>query len=395
MNWRNVLEVEQSATKRRWLAAFSKPSVLGKDVGELGEDMIVNMITNELVELPLDTFIYTFGYSCKDLSLLNNFSREFADDCLAQGDGTSGQTWKGNMRYVRRAHPPLVFIENVKQALKNKNLDTMRRDLEAEGYILVDLVLNARDAAFPQDRVRAWFCAVLKQFASPEWRPKFMKVVASVKCADSDVMPMSKFVFPPGHSYVTEVLACKRHAAAKRKQRRAVPMQRSKTKRAKPKWIVDHWRARRFLNLPAAPKDYRPNIKHAADACGMCDRERDLLSIVEAGCHLSSAATEIKHSAPRVVLQAGAKKQISRGTSCLLPASKIVLWPPVVDKARLLTGLEALSLQGVPPEHHEGTGRVIGDADYMSLAGNAFNGGCFSIMMLAALATVDLSELDW
>ena len=54
---------------------------------------------------------------------------------------------------------------------------------------------------------------------------------------------------------------------------------------------------------------------------------------------------------------------------------------------RLLTGLEALALQGVPLHFDSATGSVLSDTDYMGLAGNAFNGGCMAMMLIAALAS--------
>ena len=58
---------------------------------------------------------------------------------------------------------------------------------------------------------------------------------------------------------------------------------------------------------------------------------------------------------------------------------------------RFLTGLEALSLQGVPTSFYTET---LVDADYMSLAGNAFSGPCCALFTLGALATLDLTHAE-
>ena len=58
--------------------------------------------------------------------------------------------------------------------------------------------------------------------------------------------------------------------------------------------------------------------------------------------------------------------------------------------SRYLTGLEALALQGVPSSFHTTT-NIMTDAEYMSLAGNAFNAGSYALMLLSALATIQLS----
>ena len=60
--------------------------------------------------------------------------------------------------------------------------------------------------------------------------------------------------------------------------------------------------------------------------------------------------------------------------------------------SRYLTGLEALSLQGVHHSCHASTNGVMTDSEYMSLAGNAFNAASFALMMIACLSTMSLPE---
>ena len=60
--------------------------------------------------------------------------------------------------------------------------------------------------------------------------------------------------------------------------------------------------------------------------------------------------------------------------------------------SRYLSGLEALSLQGVHPACHTTTNGIMTDSEYMSLAGNAFNAGSFVLMMIAGLSTMTLPE---
>ena len=125
----------------------------------------------------------------------------------------------------------------------------------------------------------------------------------------------------------------------------------------------------------------------------MCDRERDLLRLV-----LDAPTTrkeplksvELKHSAARVVKLGQRRREDC--TSCLLPASKMMVFPPVAGSTRYLTGLEALSVQGIPHSFHEAT-QVLKDREYMHLAGNAFNAGSWSLVVIAALATMDLSRM--
>ena len=103
---------------------------------------------------------------------------------------------------------------------------------------------------------------------------------------------------------------------------------------------------------------------------------------------------EMKHSVGRVIHHAKAKHRHHNCTSCILQSSKMLLFPPVVEMPRLLTGLEALSLQGTPLHFDSATGSVLTDSDYMSLAGNAFNGGCMAMMLIACLSSLRLTGLD-
>ena len=389
VQWENILEVEADRKKRRWLSAFSAPGVLGTDVTQLDEDFVTNDASGKLepVPVPLNCFIYSFGYSCKDLSTLNNFSGEYRDNCLTTGKGSSGRTWQGNLQYLRRAKPFITLIENVRAARSGENYKRMKLDLESAGYQLADMILNSLEAGFPQDRVRAWFCAARRDVCPGdvgEWGETFLKVAEMIKIPAAEILPLESFIFKADHPYVKKVMAGKKLRVSKFEQN----IGKKDTKKSL-KWKSDHWRMRRMLNLPGAPTERSCSLEMAAIETGLGSRERDLLHIINEGVRRSSPTTELKHSAERVVLHAAAKhKTSSASTSCLLPASNIAIWPPLVPRVRLLVGLEALAIQGVPPCYHNMTGGILSDNDYMSLAGNAFSGGCCGLVLLAALATL-------
>ena len=73
--WANKIECEIDANKRKWLKHFSQPTMLMSDVCDLGKDVAFCHITQCEEEIPRDMFLYTFGYSCKDLSTLNTILR--------------------------------------------------------------------------------------------------------------------------------------------------------------------------------------------------------------------------------------------------------------------------------------------------------------------------------
>ena len=95
----NLIEIEMNKNKRDWLAAFSCPELLGRDVEALGEEEMVDRVSGKYTSIPTEgCFIYTFSFGCKDLSTLNNHSGEYKEDCLATGRGSSGSTWRGNLQ---------------------------------------------------------------------------------------------------------------------------------------------------------------------------------------------------------------------------------------------------------------------------------------------------------
>ena len=131
--FKNKLECDIDAAKRLWLQHFSVPETLTADVSSLSNDEDFDYMTEEDKKLPNDEgdlAVWSFGYSCKDLSTLNNFSGAWKKDCLEQKKGSTGITWAGNMGLVQRAHPMILQAENVIAALKGQNYQRVVDDLQ-------------------------------------------------------------------------------------------------------------------------------------------------------------------------------------------------------------------------------------------------------------------------
>ena len=390
----NVLECEWDPRKREWLKVFGKPKMLMKDVSELSGCVAFNYMREEDDDIPEGLFLYTYGWSCKDLSALNNFSQEWKADCVQTGRGTTGVTWRGNYGYVLKTKPPLVVAENVVAARRGANYQKVLQEFKEAGYYVGDLNLNSGDCGFPQDRVRSYFVCVRQDLATASWAEEFLAVTEDLKLLEP--VPLSRFVLPDTHSYVVRVMDERKAQKMKKGMKSVKAKTKAKAKvkvRCGKKWISDHWRLRCQLGMRTAPAEEPQQFTDMAEANGMCDRERDLLRLV-----LDAPTTrkeplksvELKHSAPRVVKLGQRRREDC--TSCLLPASKMMVFPPVAGSTRYLTGLEALSVQGIPNSFHEAT-QVLNDREYMSLAGNAFNAGSWSLVVIAALATMDLSRM--
>ena len=264
----------------------------------------------------------------------------------------------------------------------------------------MDVELSAQESGLPQDRQRAYFSAIDVDIASTD--PfQFSALVDEMKLPDC--LPLERFLLPAGHPYLVKITDSRQQAADKKMQRVVMkrPASGKLKKRSGKKWVRDHWHVRRTLDMLAPAAMCPPHLEQIAHQNDMSSREADIMRIMfdqQSGAvtsHGGQPCRELKHSAPRVVKTTNSKARASRGrrrsgaTSCLLPSSRLLVLPPYVEAPRLMTGLEALSIQGIERIHLQMYGGR--DSLYMSLAGNAFSGGSYALMFLATLASVTLT----
>jgi site-specific DNA-cytosine methylase len=70
------------------------------------------------------------------------------------------------MDMVKQTRPLWLLMENVVAARKGKNFERLNEDLTNEGYVCMDVELNAQESGLPQDRQRAYFSAIAMGIAS-------------------------------------------------------------------------------------------------------------------------------------------------------------------------------------------------------------------------------------
>ena len=274
------------------------------------------------------------------------------------------------------------------------------------GYLLYDQSLNGADYGLPQSRDRAWFLGIREDLMTHKLSQDDFKDLLDVMKITTH-LPIARFLLNPDHEYLLQVQAdrkkvterraianakakAKSNKAAKKKSRAtsqrspaavaAASAAAEKDKRKKGfKWVCDHWKARRLMNIPPSVTAVPPEISDAVSRNCMTQREADLWQMCHEGPQLPSSSSqptvELKHNALRVLsLKEHTTKQRKREgtTSCLLPTSKLLVRPPVVPQARFLLGLEALSIQSID-EHWLAADRVMSDSEYLNLAGNAFS----------------------
>ena len=373
--FQNELEVECNTKKRVWLKHFGKARFLSADVSDLINETGTNEATGNVEEYPQWFFLYVFGFSCKDLSTLNNHSGGYKSSCIESGAGSTGVTWKGNLAYVTRIQPWMLLIENVVAALKGRNREQIFKDLQEAGYIIAAVLLNSCEVGHPQYRPRAWFLALLATRAQdPNVQAQLEDMLALLKL--QGVIPICEFLLPPDHPHFKNVFASRQ---VRGKQSRRF------------RWFLDHWKSRvregDITRLKIPPE----LVSNIAEFNGLSAREADMLTIFhQKNALFRRPVVELKHSISRVELRETMAKQIS---SCLLPGSRLLL----VDQRpipRLLLGVEAMSIQGIPPEHTWpatiGSSPILTDSDWMDMAGNSFAGGCLVAMLIAGLSMIEI-----
>ena len=207
INWENSFEVEVNARKRAWLQHFSNPTMLCSDVTALSGETSFNYMCESETVLPSQLALYSFGFSCKYLSTLNNESREWQGSCIGTGQGTTGATWKGNLEVVEKTKVWVLLMENVPSARCGRNYENMVRDLGQLGYVLFDEQLNASDFGLPQSRKRAWFLAFRQDMLGELSQDDFKTLLACSKVEDH--LPLQRFLLPPSHQYLLDELHAK------------------------------------------------------------------------------------------------------------------------------------------------------------------------------------------
>ena len=143
------------------IASHNVPHVF-RDITQLSGSSAHDVVTDAEVIIPRVDILIA-GFSCKDLSDLNNHSAEGG----INGDGSTGRTFQGVVNHVERHRPQIVLMENVyniaKQAddserddIVGAKTDSIRQQFAELSYIVHFHKTNARDGGLPQSRPRVY-----------------------------------------------------------------------------------------------------------------------------------------------------------------------------------------------------------------------------------------------
>ena len=151
------------------LENFPEVPRLFPDICELHTGRALNAVTNEVSDVP-GVDVFAAGFVCKSVST-ENTQRGTHSQCIADGSGQTGETFKGVQDYVRRFRPKLVICENVCGLLKrNRGRDPqiwrVRSAFQELGYAFAWHMLNSKDFLVPQRRTRVWMWAIRSDVAA-------------------------------------------------------------------------------------------------------------------------------------------------------------------------------------------------------------------------------------
>ncbi|WP_271424019.1 DNA cytosine methyltransferase [Aequorivita sinensis] len=176
---------------------FSKSKAICEDLLEYSDERILNDFSNENID------VIVGGPPCQGFSSANRWNKET--------DDPRNKLFFEYLRFVELLKPKAVVIENVRGILtrdkgfaKNR-IENLLNDL---GYNVDCKVLNASDHGVPQNRLRAFFVAIRKDYNETfdfnrlSTKPKVTVKEAIGELYDLDKKPIEKISDKPQNEYV-------------------------------------------------------------------------------------------------------------------------------------------------------------------------------------------------
>lgn len=176
---------------------FPKSKAVCESLLEYSDDKILNDFGNK------DIDVIVGGPPCQGFSSANRWNKENEDP--------RNKLFFEYLRFVELLKPKAVVIENVRGILtrdKGYAKDRIENLLEDLGYKVNCKVLNASDYGVPQNRLRAFFVAINKEyketfdFEQLHPKPKVTVHDAIGELYDLDKKPIEKLISKPQNEYL-------------------------------------------------------------------------------------------------------------------------------------------------------------------------------------------------
>jgi site-specific DNA-cytosine methylase len=150
----HVFSCEIEPAKQAYIERNFQPPLLFRDIRELGDNQ-ARTAYGALVDvpnLPGSVDILVAGTSCVDYSNFNTKKKQMEEG------GESGQTFQGMLKWIDRAKPPIVILENVVGAPWDKKVKLM----ESYGYAATWQRVDSKKYYIPHTRQRGYLVAIRK-----------------------------------------------------------------------------------------------------------------------------------------------------------------------------------------------------------------------------------------
>ena len=321
------------------------PGCIFCDIRDLGSDMSKCYRHSQNCPVPTVDCLF-LGTSCKDLSRANS-SVDRSKLVLSQekSRGASAQTFRGMLAYCKGHRPVLVVYENV-DSIDDKistacetNLSLLMKAMKDLGYEGQKVLTDGQEFGLPCRRRRLYILFIdtksrkvdLKSQASGQVWKTFKSLVTS--CMRSPPCSKGCLLSEETHkSFVQRALVHYQEAAAKNAQRKPAPQT----------WIDKHMAYADQLGYrwasPVSDK-LKENLWYQT----LTKREADALvlsRVADPTCEFRN----LSQSLGRINSASHAKDTGKEVAPTMMPSQQ--LW--VESRDRLLTGYEALIMQGFP-----------------------------------------------
>lgn len=412
MKFEHCWSCELDASKQQFLVKNLGVAHLYGDISQLGSARAVNVaggpegsVEEEIA--PIDLFIC--GFSCKDLSNLKSGAvgggasghtgsgKVDKAAMISSGIGTTGNTAQGVLGFMAEHAPAAVILENVTNlasekneaaqkdgaepaaAAPMKNLQYLTAAFQDMNYSFHIMKLNPTQSGLPQNRPRVYIIGIKMDGSRSVDQINASISSAYKEIGSGDQAPIDDFLLPMDeYERWAQQRKCKKAKA---------------DGAAAAKWRVDHAKTYRANDIAWPPA--RAMLESSLGPCflsasgagssagsfAFTDREVEIVNLILIKYPLrpdddEELIIDVSQSIDRVT-------PMKNKFPCMTPNQRVYL----CRRRRMLTGEEALRLQGLWREHvpfmDEMTDRQLHD-----LAGNAFCSVSFAACLLSLLAAL-------
>ena len=376
---KHIFSCEFKDFKREFLQQLWEPQMCFKDALEMGNDTAHCYVTDAEVEIPVVDILFN-GTSCKDYS---------AQNCKAQGGffaeddcGESKSTFEGPLSYIRRHLPKLVIFENVwaLKLLKRNHfaLYRMIMSLRSLGYLVVTVKVNSSLHGSCQARIRLYIVALQVGYATSD---------NTALQDDVELLEQQLRVTPCGLSAVLLEEPPMLDSSV---------LDKSSKQSEHLRWKKDYPPIFASHDIPWPSRRHPLSVKY-----NLTDREDAVLHFYEGKHPLEQQGdgedVELEDWVDVSQSLGDRSRYIEKSSTVntLLPGSKWVMR----HRRRVLSGIEALSIQGLHWKSYEAHGThwkvirsMFTDRQLCDLAGNAFDANSMLVALVVAMKLCEVSE---